>query len=522
MIRHLSVRHKVAAIAVMTTTIVLLLASALFVMLEISNYRRALVQELTAIAQISGSNSTAAIIFDDRAAAQETLSALSVRPNIDAAAIYTPDGRLFARHTAPAAASSAMHVPAEFAELSLNSQAPYQLVWTRNSVDLYGPIGFDGEVVGVIHIRSNLDQIEATIWTYLSAVMVIVWLAIALAWLLASLLQKQVTQPIFRLLDVVSAVASERDYSLRVQKDSNDELGALVDGFNAMLAETEAHKVELNSARKEAESANRMKSDFLAQMGHELRTPLNAILGFSDFMLSEPHGPLGHESYREYTRDIHGGGQHLLGVINDILDMSKIEAGAVELHDEVLDPEALLDASARLLRERAANAGISLRAEIAPGLPHLFADRQLIKRCLLNLLYNSIKFTPSGGQITVRADGERDGAIALTVIDNGVGIASQNIEHCLAPFGQAENVLCRTHDGTGLGLPMVKSLIELHGGALEITSALGEGTKVTLQFPVTRTRARPIGVSVMTEQLTEVLDVPSAVEDEIPVLRAIA
>ena len=289
-----------------------------------------------------------------------------------------------------------------------------------------------------------------------------------------------------------------------------------------MLAETEAHKVELNSARKEAESANRMKSDFLAQMSHELRTPLNAILGFSDFMLSEPHGPLGHESYREYTRDIHGGGQHLLGVINDILDMSKIEAGAVELHDEVLDPEALLDASARLLRERAANAGISLRAEIAPGLPHLFADRQLIKRCLLNLLYNSIKFTPSGGQITVRADGERDGAIALTVIDNGVGIASQNIEHCLAPFGQAENVLCRTHDGTGLGLPMVKSLIELHGGALEIASALGEGTKVTLRFPVTRTRARPIGVSVMTEQLTEVLDVPSAVEDEIPVLRAIA
>ena len=197
MIRHLSVRHKVAAIAVMTTTIVLLLASGLFVMLEISNYRRALVQELTAIAQISGSNSTAAIIFDDRAAAQETLSALSVRPNIEAAAIYTPDGRLFARQTAPAAASSAMHVPAEFAELSLNSQAPYQLVWTRNSVDLYGPIGFDGEVVGVIHILSNLDQIEATIWTYLSAVMVIVWLAIALAWLLASLLQKQVTQPIF-------------------------------------------------------------------------------------------------------------------------------------------------------------------------------------------------------------------------------------------------------------------------------------------------------------------------------------
>ncbi|MCZ6588684.1 MAG: ATP-binding protein [Alphaproteobacteria bacterium] len=532
MIRNLSIRHKFTAITVLVTTIVLVLASALFVALEINNYKRALMQELTAIAQITASNSAAAIVFDDRSAAQETLAALSARPNIEAATLLTPDGRLFAHYaagiardgathasvTSPSIATSTMgmdHLPSNWVGFSSDNDPPYKLTWSASTVDIFGPIGLDGDVVGVIHIRSNLDQIGATIDIYLAGVLMIVLLAIAMAWLLASLLQRQITQPIFGLLDTVSAVARERDYSLRAKKHSSDELGDLVDGFNAMLAETEAHKVELNMARQEAESANRMKSDFLAQMSHELRTPLNAILGFSDFMLSEPHGPLGHESYREYTKDIHGGGQHLLAVINDILDMSKIEAGAVELHEEVLDAEALLDESVRLLRERAANAGVSLRAEVAPGLPHLYGDGQLIKRGLLNLLYNSIKFTPSGGQITVRADAEPDGAIALTVIDNGIGIAPQYLEHVLTPFGQAENVLCRTHDGTGLGLPMVKSLIELHGGTLELQSALGEGTKVTLRFPSARTRARPVIVDFIGEA-------PIVENDDAPVLAAIA
>jgi signal transduction histidine kinase len=338
--------------------------------------------------------------------------------------------------------------------------------------------------------------------------LVIVLLAIALAWLLASLLQRQVTQPIYGLLDTMREVSRNRDYSLRADKRSNDELGALVDGFNTMLGETEVHKAELNTARQEAESANRLKSDFLSQMSHELRTPLNAILGFSDFMLNEPHGPLGHESYREYTHDIYGAGQHLLEVINDILDLSKIEAGSVELHEEMLDTEALIDESAWLLRERADNAGVGLYAEAAPGIPHLYGDGQLLKRCLLNLLYNAIKFTPTGGQITVRADEEAGGAIALTVIDNGIGIAPQQVEHVLTPFGQSENVLRRKHDGTGLGLPLVKSFIELHGGTLELRSALGEGTKVTLRLPAARARARAAAENAVAEDVTAAEDTP--------------
>ncbi len=508
MIRNLSVRHKFTAIAVATTAIILIFASSVFVALEINNYRRALAQELTAIAQITSSNLTAAIVFDDRAAAHETLTALGARPNIESAAIYTLDGRLFAHHTPgdthenlnrdprPTTLPVGVqpvgdHLPVSPAELSRDGDQLYDLVWTAHSVDLYGPIGLDGEMIGAIQIRSNLDQINATIETYLTVVAMIVLLAIALAWLLASLLQRSVTQPIFGLLDTMRTVANERDYSLRADKRSNDELGALVDGFNAMLAETEAHKTELNTARQQAESANRLKSDFLAQMSHELRTPLNAILGFSDFMINEPHGPLGHENYREYMRDIQNGGQHLLGVINDILDLSKIEAGGAEIVEEVLDTEDLINESTRLLRERAETAGIGLRAEVEPGLPYLYGDGKLIKRGLLNLLSNAIKFTPPRGQITVRADEGPGGAITLTVIDNGIGIAPQQIEHVMSPFGQAENVMTRSQDGTGLGLPLVKSFIELHGGTLELRSALGEGTKVTLRFPAERTRARP-------------------------------
>ena len=274
-----------------------------------------------------------------------------------------------------------------------------------------------------------------------------------------------------------------------------------------MLTETEAHRVELNAAREQAESANRMKTEFLAHMSHELRTPLNAILGFSDFMLSEPHGPIGHQSYREYMRDIQDGGQHLLGVINDILDLSKIEAGAAELSESVVDVRGLISECVRLLRERAKQAHVDVRIAAALNLPGLFGDEQILKRSLLNLLSNAIKFTPAGGRITVRAVAEPGYDYVLSVSDTGIGIAPEHIDHVLTPFGQAENVLTRSHNGTGLGLPLVKSFIELHDGSLDLQSTLGEGTEVTLRLPAQRVRPKPDTAATPTRQL-ERLAVP--------------
>jgi len=500
MFANLPVRFKVTAIAVITTTIVIVLASALFVALEINNYRRALVQELTAIAQITSSNSTAAILFNDGAAADETLGALRARPNIESASLYTTDGRQFARLGEPAGRIDLKRVlsPDLGAKSGADGKHPYSLAWSLRSVDLSGPILFDNELIGAIHMRSSLSQIYATIETYLQVVLLIIGLAIAVAWLLAVRLQKQVTSPIHGLLSTMQSVSRNRDYSLRAKKHGNDELGALVDGFNQMLAETEAHKSEINAARREAESASRLKSEFLAHMSHELRTPLNAILGFSDFMLSEPMGPLGHENYRDYMQDIQSGGKHLLEVINDILDLSKIESGTAELSEAVFDAEALIEECVRLLSERADNAGIDMQIETMPGLPNLYGDEQLLKRSLLNLLSNAIKFTPADGKIIVRAGARPGRDFFLAVTDTGIGIAPEHLHHVLTPFGQAENVFRRSHDGTGLGLPLVKSFVEMHGGKLDLESSLGEGTHVTIRLPATRARLRSIPGTAVT------------------------
>lgn len=494
MLANLPVSYKVTAIAVMTTTIVLVLASALFVALEINNYRRALVQELTAIAQITGSNSTAAILFNDWAAAKETLDALGARPNIESASLYTLDGRQFARFGAPAGEIDwKRELGPDFGtNTDSGSETPYSFTWSLRSVELYGPVRFDSEMVGAIHIRSSLAQIYATIETYLGAVLLIIAMAVVLAWGLAVRLQKQVTRPIHGLLETMQSVSSDRNYSLRAKKYGNDELGALVDGFNHMLAETEVHKLELNLARQEAESASRMKSDFLAHMSHELRTPLNAILGFSDFMLSEPLGPLGHENYHDYMQDIQHGGKHLLEVINDILDLSKIESGTATLSEAVIDSEALIEECVRLLSARAESAEVDLQVEMMPGLPNLYGDEQFLKRSLLNLLSNAIKFTPAGGEVCVRAGVQPGCDFLLEVTDTGIGIATEHMDHVMTPFGQAENVFKRSHDGTGLGLPLVKSFVEMHGGKLDLKSRLGDGTQVTIRLPATRVRLRSI------------------------------
>lgn len=503
MIRDLPVRHKFTAIAVATTTVVVVLASAVFVGLEYNNFRRALVQQLTATAQIISSNSTAAILFDDPASARETLSALDARPNVEQAIIFTPNGRMFANHSAhardgyvddatdttPPGRSGVLSeslLVETIAGTAGHVEQPFRFFWNRQFVELIGPIKLGDEVIGALYIRSGLDQLGATIGTYLAVVAAIILLSIGLAWWLAERLQRHLTDPILELLNTMQSVSRTHDYALRAAKYGHDELGDLVDAFNNMLAETEAHRVELDVAREQAESANRMKSEFLAHMSHELRTPLNAIIGFSDFMLNEPHGPLGDESYREYMRDIQQGGQHLMDVINDILDLSKIEAGAAELCEGLVDVHTVIRESVRLLREPARQADVRICVTAPPNLPDLNGDEQLLKRCLLNLLSNAIKFTPAGGQITVRAEGKAGSEFILSVSDNGIGIAPDQLDLVMAPFGQAENILTRSHKGTGLGLPLVKSFVELHGGTLDLQSTLGAGTTVILRFPARR------------------------------------
>jgi PAS domain S-box-containing protein len=241
----------------------------------------------------------------------------------------------------------------------------------------------------------------------------------------------------------------------------------------------------LRRAKEQAEAASRTKSAFLANMSHELRTPLNAIIGFAEIMRDELLGPLGAPHYRDYAADIFQSGRHLLDLINDILDLSKVEAGRLELHDEDCDLPAILASSLRLMNERAHANDLRIEQRFPPRLPLLRADVRSLKQILLNLVSNAIKFTPAEGRIIISAVADAD-SFRFAVKDTGIGMTPDGVKKALEAFGQVDSSLSRKYEGTGLGLPLTRALIELHGGRLEIESALGEGTCVTAIFPADR------------------------------------
>jgi len=254
----------------------------------------------------------------------------------------------------------------------------------------------------------------------------------------------------------------------------------------ALQKERYAAHEALRLAKDEAEAASRAKSGFLATMSHELRTPLNAIIGFSEMMLREVLGQLGNEQYRTYVADIHASGTHLLQIINDILDLSKAESGKLELYEDVFDLRDMIRAVGQLTSTRIDEAGLSNATHLPGDLPLLRADERKTKQVLLNLVTNAVKFTPSGGNIEIRGKYDHAGGLSLTVSDTGIGIALEDLDRVLEPFVQVDSSLSRQHQGTGLGLPLVKAIMELHGGSLVMFSEVGVGTRVTITFPADR------------------------------------
>lgn len=248
----------------------------------------------------------------------------------------------------------------------------------------------------------------------------------------------------------------------------------------------------LVKAKEQADFANRSKSEFLANMSHELRTPLNAIIGFSEIIKDQILGPEGTPQYIEYAKDIYDSGALLLSLINDILDMSKIEAGKRTLSETSIDIERVVQSCIRLVAVRAKTGEIQLGHNMPSNLPFLRGEERAIKQVLVNLMTNAIKFTPEQGVVTVSASIDPFGRMILAVSDTGIGIAPQDIPTALAPFGQIESVMSRKTQGTGLGLPLTKALIELHGGELQISSELGKGTVVSALFPAGRMVQRQI------------------------------
>ncbi|MES1990272.1 MAG: PAS domain-containing sensor histidine kinase [Pseudomonadota bacterium] len=241
----------------------------------------------------------------------------------------------------------------------------------------------------------------------------------------------------------------------------------------------------LREARDQATDSSKSKSEFLANMSHELRTPLNAIIGFSEALERELFGPVGNPRYREYAVDIHDSGVHLLNLINDILDLSKIEAGHFKLHEDESDLDSIIASACRIVRHRAQQASISIETRLPKPAVSLVVDERAMKQILINLVSNAVKFSNDGSTVCVEASVSNQG-LRIAVIDQGIGIAEDDIPKALSPFTQIDGTLSRTHEGTGLGLPLAKHMTELHGGCLTIVSTVGKGTTVYVDLPASR------------------------------------
>ncbi|MEQ8377681.1 sensor histidine kinase [Parvibaculum sp.] len=259
--------------------------------------------------------------------------------------------------------------------------------------------------------------------------------------------------------------------------------------FRANFVDNEKLRTEQRRSERllsRSEAANRAKNDFLAIMSHELRTPLNAIIGFSEIISNQMFGPVGQTKYVDYATDIRSSGAHLLSIINDILDISKAEAGKLQLEEEPIDPVEALNRTMRMFRQRASELGVDLTFRVRDDIPWLIADPRLFNQVAINLTSNALKFTPEDGNVWVELSFDAAGDMVLSVKDTGIGIKASDKERIFEPFVQVEDAMSRTQQGTGLGLPLVRKIMSLHGGRIEIESTVGEGTTAYATFPKSR------------------------------------
>lgn len=500
--RRLSVQAKLTAVAMATSVTALLMAGAGVVTYGFISAQDDLTRHLVKVADLIGASSAAAVQFRDPLAATQALSQFS-DTGADGARIVLTDGTSFAQY------GEAPHSPAPVPMHSINV-VDDRLIVSR-------PILLDAVPIGVIVVEASLSRARAEARRYAGLLAVGLAVASFVAYLLSSALQRTVSGPILRLTHVTSKVSADRDYSIRAAKETDDELGQLVDGFNEMLeqiqrrnealraaqAQLEARVVErtqtlelevaqrrrteheLLLAKAAAEDANTAKSAFLANMSHELRTPLNAIIGYSE-MLEEDAAEHGLTDSIDDLQRINHSGRHLLSLIDDILDLSKIEAGRLELHVDTFEAATVVTAAVRTSESLASARHNRLRVSGAESLGVMRSDPTKLQQVLLNLVGNACKFT-SDGEVHVACERRREYSrdwIVIAVRDTGIGMTPAQVSRLFKEFMQADFSTSRKYGGTGLGLAISQKLAGLLGGAVSVDSQLGTGSMFTLRVPV--------------------------------------
>jgi signal transduction histidine kinase/CheY-like chemotaxis protein len=487
----------------LTSSIALILSAASFLIYDLISFRHLLSQDLITQAEIIGYNSAGAMEFKDEPAATATLSALTAKEDIVAAVLYSRDGKMFAHYFRGNKTLPTL-LPSRLQKKGYLFEGGY--------LEVFHDVTLNGEHLGTLFLQSDMRQWSVRAKRYASILAIFVLISGLLALLVSSKLQGLISRPILCLEDTMRMVSANKNYGVRAVKSYDDEIGRLIDGFNTMLSEIQQRDIALQStngelktrtqeleqeifqrrqtqeellnAKHAAEEANRAKSTFLANMSHELRTPLNAIIGYSE-MLEEETRDSGKIENAQDLKKIQSAGKHLLSLINDVLDLSKIEAGKMGLHLETFDVSQVIEEMVTTLQPAAAKNANSIHVHLAKNVSVMKADITKVRQILFNLLSNACKFTDHG-TISVNVEQikveDRDW-IQFQVHDTGIGISAKQKENLFQEFAQADASIARKYGGTGLGLAITHRFVQLMKGQINVESEPGQGAIFTVQLP---------------------------------------
>jgi signal transduction histidine kinase len=480
-LRKLSIRNKLIGIIALATILPLAAGFVAVIISDVRALKQELVETAVLIARVTAENSVSDVAFSDRDASQKTLSKLASIPAIRWAVVFEPNGNRFATY-----AARGRHVPQQV------RVADGIRSFDIDELRVSEPIVYGNDRYGTIVLSMSTGGLATKVRDHSIVLLVVLIACVTAAMLLARQLEKIVSQPILDLAATTREISEKHDYSVRVPQRSEDEVGVLAAGFNEMLTQIQRRQRE----RDEADQRTREKSQFLANMSHELRTPLNAIIGFSEVLRTRLEGRI--ESREErFLDNINSSGQHLLGIVNDILDLSKIEAGRMEVTPERFMLRNAVEGVCSLMRGVSSRRKITFQLDLDDSLPLIEADPVKVKQILYNLLSNAVKFSPEHSTVIIRTRAMGAYAVRMSVIDRGIGIDKLDHERIFQEFQQVDSTMSRQFEGTGLGLTLVKKFVEMHAGAIELQSALGEGSCFTVTLPL---RFRGLGLDVAHSQ----------------------